>query len=113
MHERDAAAPGAAPRHVVDETKPCRPAAVERAVEIRYAVTHVMDTWPALREELRNRTGRVARLEELDLYVDQRQGDDGRAVRDLGMPGLEPEHVAIEREGGVDGRNGNANVGDA
>src|SRR5947208_2326845 len=83
-------------------------AALERAVEIRYAVTHVMDAWPALREELRHRAGRVARLEELDVDVAQRQADDGRAVGALGMPGLEPEHVAIEREGGVDGRNSNA-----
>src|SRR5437016_8096054 len=94
MHERDTAAPGSAPRHLVDETIPCRPAALERAVEIRYAVTHVMDAWPALREELRHRAGRVARLEELDLDVAQRQADDGCAVDALGMPGLEAEPVA-------------------
>ena len=113
MYERDTAAPGAAPRHFVDEAKPSRPAALERAVEIRYAVTHVMDAWPALCEELRHGTRRIARLEELDLDVAEREGDDRRTIGAFGTPRLEPEDVAIERKGGGDGRNGDADVRDA
>src|SRR5712691_5199660 len=113
MHERDTPAAGAAPWHLVDETVPRRPAALERLVQIRHAVADMMDARPTLGEELRHRAVRVAGLEELDLNVAQRQADDGRTVGRLGAPRLEAEHVAIEAEGGVDGRNGDADVGDA
>src|SRR5213596_255686 len=102
-----------APRHLVDETIPRRPAALERLVQVRHAVADMMDAGPTLGEELRHRAVRIAGLEELDLHVAQRQADDGRTVGRLGAPRLEAEHVAIEAEGGVDGRNGDADVGDA
>src|SRR2546425_8960772 len=70
----------------------------------------MMDAGPTLGEELRHRAVRIAGLQELDLHVAQRQADDGRTVGRLGAPRLEAEHVAIEAEGGVDGRNGNADV---
>src|SRR5216117_4321520 len=112
MHERDTPAAGAAPRHLVDETIPRRPAALERLVQVRHAVADMMDAGLTLGEELRHRAVRIAGLEELDLHVAQRQADDGRTVGRLGAPRLEAEHVAIEAEGGVDGRNGDADVGD-
>src|SRR5439155_3625180 len=112
MQEGDAPAAGAAPRHVVDQTVPRRPAALERAVEIRYAVTHVMDAGPALGEKLRYRAVWIARLEELDLDVAQRYADDGRAVGRLGAPRLEAEDIPIKGQGAVDGRDGDADVGD-
>src|SRR5437773_802481 len=113
VQEGDAAASGAPSRHVVDQTVPRRPTALERAVEVRYAVTHVMNAGPALGEKLRYRARGVARLEELDLNVAQRHADDRRAVGRLGAPRLEPEDVPVESQGGVDGRNGDADVGDA
>src|SRR5256885_16343819 len=113
MEEGDASAAGPAPRHLVDETIPRRPAALERPVEVRYAVTHVMDAGPALGEKLRHRARRVTRLEELDLDVAQRHADDGRAVGRLGAPRLEAKHVAIKGQGAVDGPDGDADVGDA
>src|SRR5213592_4112366 len=113
MHERDTPAAGAAPWHLVDETVPRRPAALERLVQIRHAVADMMDARPTLGEELRHRAVRVAGLEELDLNVAQRQADDRCTVGRLGAPRLEAEHVAIEAEGGVDGRNGDADVGNA
>jgi len=113
MHERDASAAGPAPRHVVDETIPSRPAALEGAVQIRHAVADMMDAGPALGEKLRHRAVRIAGLEELDLDVAQRQTDDGCTVGRLGVPRLEAKDVAIKAEGGVDGRYGDTDVGDA
>src|SRR6266702_3705665 len=76
MDERDPPAAGAASRHLVDETIPRRPAALERLVQIRHAVADMMDARPTLGEELRHRAVRVAGLEERDLNVAQRQADD-------------------------------------
>src|SRR5439155_20947479 len=97
----------------VDETVSRRPAALERPVQIRHAVADMMDARPALGEELRHRAVRIAGLEELDLDVAQRQGDDRRTVGRLGAPRLEAEDVAIEAESGADGRYGDADEGDA
>src|SRR5213083_2814155 len=113
MHERDAPAAGAAPRHLVDETIPRRPAALKRPVQIRHAVADMMDAGPALGEKLRHRAVRIAGLEELDLEVAQRQADDRRTVGRFGAPRLEAEDVAIKAESGADGRYGDADVGDA
>src|SRR5213080_2246025 len=113
MHELDTPAVGAAPRHLVDETIPRRPAALERLVQIRHAVADMMDARPAFGEKLRYRAVRIAGLEQLDLDVAQGQGDDRRAVGRLGTPRLEAEDVSVEAEGGVDGWNGDADVGDA
>src|SRR5207249_10357318 len=113
MHERDTPAAGAAPWHLVDETVPRRPAALERLVQIRHAVADMMDARPALGEELRHRAVRIAGLEQLDLDVAQGQGDDRRAVGRLGAPRLEAEDVSVEAEGGLDGWNGDADVRDA
>src|SRR6266700_2643275 len=79
MEEGDAAAAGTDPRHIVDETKARRPAA----------------------------------LQQLDLDVAQGYGDDRRTVDGLGSSRLEAENVPVKAEGGVDGRNGDADVGDA
>src|SRR6185437_645093 len=113
MHERDAPAAGAAPRHLVDETIASRPAALERTVQIRHAVADMMDAGPAFGEKLRHRSVRIARLEELDVDVAQRQGDDRRAVGRLVASRLDAEDVPIKAEGGVDGRHGDTDVGDA
>src|SRR5574342_882427 len=108
MQERDAAAAGAAPRCLVDEAVPRRTAGFERPVEIRQAGTEVVNAGSALGEKLRHRARLIARLEQLDLDVAQRQADDGGAVRRLGRTRLEAEHVPVESEGGVDRRNGDA-----
>src|SRR5207244_8866067 len=50
MHERDTPAAGAAPRHLVDETIPRRPAALERLVQVRHAVADMMDAGPRSEE---------------------------------------------------------------
>src|SRR5947199_10401551 len=113
MHERDTPAAGAAPWHLVDETVPLRPAALERPVQIRHAVADMMDARPALGEELRHRAVWIAGLEQLDLDVAEGQGDDRRAVRRLGAPRLEAEDVSVEAEGGGDGWGGDADVSDA
>src|SRR5437867_12513303 len=113
MHERDAPTAGAAPWHLVDETVSRRPAALERPVQIRHAVADMMDARPALGEKLRHRAVRIAGLEQLDLDVAQGQGDDRRAVGRLGAPRLEAEDGSVGAEGGVDGWNGEADVGDA
>src|SRR5882762_9022934 len=105
MEEGDAAAAGPAPRHLVDETIPSRPAALQRPVQIRHAVADMVNARAALGEELRHGAVRIAGFEELDLDVAQGQGDDGRTVDGLGVPRFEAEDVPVETEGGVDGRN--------
>ena len=113
MDERDTPAAGAPSRYLVHQTIPFRSAAFERAVEIRHTVADVMDPGPAGGEEFRDRPGRISGLEELDLDVAERQTDDARAVRRLRSSGLEAEDVSIEGQGGVDRRNGDADVRDA
>ncbi len=113
MEEGDAAAAGTDPRHIVDETKARRPAALQRPVQIRHAVADMMNARPAPGEKLRDRAARIAGLEELDLDVAQGYGDDRRTVDGLGSSRLEAENVPVKAEGGVDGRNGDADVGDA
>ncbi len=113
MHERDAPAAGAASRHLVDETIPRRPAALKRPVQIRHAVADVMDARPTLGEKFRHGATRIARLEELDLDVAQRQSDDRCTVGRFGVSRLEAKDVPIKAEGGVDGRHGDADMGDA
>lgn len=112
MDKRDAPAAGAPPWYLVHQTKPFRSAAFEGAVEIRHTVAHVVDPGPARGEEFRDRSGRVARLEELDLDVAQGQTDDRRAVRRLGTSGLEAQDVSIKRQGGVDRGDGDADMRD-
>src|SRR6266550_1781034 len=107
MEEGDAAAVGTDPRHIVDETKARRPAA------LRHAVADMMNARPAPGEKLRDRAARIAGLEQLDLDVAQAYGDDRRTVDGLGSSRLEAENVPVKAEGGVDGRNGDADVGDA
>src|SRR3989442_5677871 len=113
MDEGDASAAGPTPRHLVDETKARRPAALQRPVQIRHAVADMMNARSAPREKLRDRAVGIAGLEELDLDVAQGYGDDRRTVDGLGAPRREAEDVPIKAEGGVDGRNGDADVGDA
>ena len=113
MEEGDAPAAGTDPRHIVDETKARRPAALQRAVQIRHAVADMMNARPAPGEKLRDRAARIAGLEELDLDVAQRQTDDRCTVGRFGVPRLEAKDVPIKAEGGVDGRHGDADMGDA
>ena len=113
MDEGDASAAGPAPRHLVDETKARRPAAFQRPVQIRHAVADMMDARPAPGEKLRHRAVGIAGLEQLDLDVAQGYGDDRRTVGGLGSSRLEAEDVPVKAEGGVDGRDGDTDVGDA
>src|SRR5207247_1119298 len=86
MQERDAAAIGAAAGLLVDQTVAGRPAALERPVEIGHAVADVMDARSASSEELRHGALGVARLEQLDLNVAQREADDRSAIRGFRLP---------------------------
>src|SRR5438093_12709491 len=100
MHERDTPAAGAAPWHLVDETVPRRPAALERLVQIRHAVADMMDARPTLGEEPRHRAVRGAGLEGPDLNGAQRPADERCTTRRLGAPLRQPQPVAIEAGGG-------------
>src|SRR5439155_26045839 len=110
MEEGDAAAAGTDPRHIVDETKARRPAALQRAVQIRHAVADMMNARPAPGEKLRDRAARIAGLEQLDLDVAQGFGDDRRTVYGLGLSGLEAVIVSFKAEGGDEGSLGVADV---
>src|SRR5947208_9385298 len=72
----------------------------------------MMDARAALGDKLRHRAVRIAGLEELDLDVAQRQGDDGGAIGRFRMPRREAEYVSVEGQGGVDRRDGDAHMGD-
>src|SRR5207247_11146896 len=113
MQERDAAAIGAAAGLLVDQTVAGRPAALERPVEIGHAVADVMDARSASSEELRHGALGVARLEQLDLNVAQREADDRSAIGGFGLPWLQAEDVPVKTQGVGDARHGDADVRDA
>src|SRR5438445_279926 len=74
MDEGDASAAGPAPRHLVDETKARRPAALQRPVQIRHAVADMMDARPAPGEKLRHRAGEYeGKLKVTKVDVDANQ----------------------------------------
>src|SRR5215471_1292696 len=111
MNEGDAAAGGPESWSGVDQPIPGGAAALECAVEIGDAVADVMNPGTAPGEEFGDRRIGVARLEELDGDVAQRQGDDGGAVRLFGRSGSDAEDFAIERQCVGDPGDRDADVG--
>src|SRR5438552_17847792 len=105
MEEGDAAAAGTDPRHIVDETKARRPAALQRAVQIRHAVADMMNARPAPGEKLRDRAARIAGLEQLDPDVAQGYGDDRRTADGPASPRPEAENVAGKADAGGERRD--------
>src|SRR5207253_1222097 len=81
-------------------------------IEVGHAVAQVMNARPSLGEEPRDGAIGIARLQQLDVDVAQRQGDDSGAIGRFRLPRLEAKHVPVEGQGGVDRRDGDAHVGD-
>src|SRR5882672_10675797 len=96
MQERDAPAAGPAPRRLIDQLVARSAAALEGGVEIGHAVADVMDAGAAFRKELRHGTGRIGRLEQLDVHVAEAQADNLGTVRSFGRSGSKIEDVAVE-----------------
>lgn len=113
MQEGDAAATGATAGDRIHELIAGSPAPVERLIEVGNAVADVMNTGAAPRQELGDRAFGIARLEQFDGDLAERQTDDGGAVGGFGITGRQAQHVAVEGQGVGDTRHGDADVSEA
>jgi hypothetical protein len=113
VNKGDAPAAGSAARHLVDEAVARRPAPLERPVEIGHAIAEVVNPWAASGEELRHGALRVARFEQLDLNVAQREADDRCAVGRFPVSRREAEDVPVEGQDLGDAGYGDADMRDA
>ena len=113
MQKGNAAAAGAAARRFIDEAVAGGAGAGQRGIQIGDAVADVVDPRAALGQEPGDRAVRIARLEQLDVDVAEREAHDRRAVGRLRVARVETQHVAIEWQGVGNARDRDADVGEA
>lgn len=113
MQKGDAAAADAAAGRVVHEAVAGGAAARHGGIEIGDAVAQMMDARAAPGQEPGDRTVGVARLQQLDVHVAERETHDFGPIGGFRRPGFEPQDVAIEGQRIGDARDRDAHVGEA
>lgn len=112
MHEGDPVSARSGARRVVDEPVAFGAAALERGIEVGDAVADVVDPGAAAAEELSDGTVRIARGEELHRRAAEGKPDDRGPVGGFPGAGFDAQDVAVEGQGGVEVRDGDADVRD-
>ncbi len=112
MYKSDTSAAGSEPGRLIDQPVPRGLTGGEGRVEVRNAITNMVDPWPSLRQKLCDRALRLTRREQFHLGITERERDDRRAVRDFGRVRLEAKNLAVKGERNVEIRNGNADMRD-
>lgn len=112
MQERDPFSLGACARHLIHELDTRLPAFFQRALEIRDGKANVVNPCPSLRDEPADGRVSVERLQQLHQRSVRVQSNDAGAIGVVDRNRGEAEHVAIERELRVNGREGDAHVRD-
>ena len=102
MQEGDPVSARADAGLLVDQLVPLAATFVERPVEVRHSITHVVNAGPALGHKAGHRSIGRDGVQQFDLGVAERQGNDGGPVDGFGGARLETEHVAIERERAIE-----------
>ena len=113
VDKSDAPPADAGPGHVVDQAVASPAAGVEGAVEVGNSIADVMDAGAAVLEKSGNRAVGVLGGEEFNLALAKLQGNDIRAVGDLGRMWRQAEHVTVKGKSRLDVRHGDPHVGNA
>jgi hypothetical protein len=112
VEKRDALPFGAGSWFLVDEANAGLATARERIVEVIDREADMMDSRTALRDELRDRRLGALRFEEFDERIASREPGDSGSVRIVERDFWHFEHVAVEREQGVQRLDGDPDVRD-
>lgn len=112
MDKGDAASPSTGARDLIDQLVPGLPTGGEGGVEVRDAVTDVMDPRSATGKE--SSDGRIGdhRFEQLDLGATEIEVDDSGTIDEFRPAGLDSQDIAVECERGLNVGDRDAEVGD-
>jgi hypothetical protein len=95
VDEGNAPAASAGTRHFIHQAVAGRAARCDRGIQVRHAVAHVVNARSASLEKPGDGAPWIRGLQQLHFRISEGQGDDARAVGQLGPVGLEAEDVAI------------------
>lgn len=113
MYEGNPAARCSRARGVVNQTVSRRPASRQRRIEVGHSVTDMVNARTALCQESADGAVRAERREQFDLRFTEGKRYDGRSIGNFRGPGLDAQHIPVERQSGVQVGHCNSDMGNA